>query len=139
MILLWTQEVSEGKAMVVGTNYIPFDPQYGIKDDNGNLMSKDAIEKMGGVFVESVLQPEPNGKMPIHFVNPQTGEQWYEYEEMPKTEMEVLRVELAAVKAENKDLKLALAESAEAQQQDKIENQLAIAELAELIATKGDL
>ncbi|MGE7131175.1 hypothetical protein [Lysinibacillus xylanilyticus] len=46
---------------------------------------------------------------------------------------------LAELEKENKDLKLALAESAEAQQQDKIENQLAIAELAELIATKGDL
>jgi len=37
---------------------------------------------------------------------------------------------------ENKELKLAIAESVEAQQQDKIENQLAIAELAELITTK---
>lgn len=37
---------------------------------------------------------------------------------------------------ENKELKLAIVESAEAQQQDKLENQLAIAELAELIATK---
>ncbi|ACA39384.1 hypothetical protein J2D69_06175 [Lysinibacillus sphaericus] len=136
MILLWTQEVSEGKAAVVGTNYIPFDPVYGIKDENGNLMSKEAIEKMGGVFVESIPQPESNGKMAMHFVNPQTGEQWYEYEVIPKTEMEILKEELAAVKAENKELKLAIAESAEAQQQDKIENQLAIAEVAELIATK---
>jgi len=117
MILLWAQEVSEGKATVVGVNYIPFDPQYGIKDDKGNPMSKEAIEKMGGVFVESVIQPEPNGKMAIHFVNPQTGGQWYEYEEMPKTEMEILKEELAFVKAENKDLKLALAESVEAQQE----------------------
>ncbi|MFJ5564835.1 hypothetical protein [Lysinibacillus xylanilyticus] len=136
MILLWTREVSTGKAVVAGKHYIPFDPQYGIMDDNGNLMSKEEIEKMGGVFVESELKPEPNGKMATHFVNPQTGEQWYEYEERPKTEMEILKEELATVKAENKDLKLALAESAEAQQQDKIENQLAIAELAELIATK---
>lgn len=136
MILLWTQEVSEGKATVVGVNYMPLDPVYGIKDENGNLMTKEAIEKLGGVFVESIPQPEPNGKMGIHFVNPQTGEQWYEYEERPKTEMEILKEELAAVKAENKELKLAIAESAEAQQQDKIENQLAIAEVAELIATK---
>ncbi|XKO54132.1 hypothetical protein ACI2WT_15200 [Lysinibacillus fusiformis] len=34
------------------------------------------------------------------------------------------------LKVENKELKLAIAESAEAQQQDKIENQLAIAEVA---------
>ncbi|WP_257216256.1 CD1375 family protein [Lysinibacillus sphaericus] len=135
MILLWTQEVSEVKAAVVGTNYIPFDPMYGIKDENGNLMTKEAIEKQGGVFVESIPQPKPNGKMPIHFVNPQIGEQWYEYEEIPKTEMEILKEELAAVKAENKELKLAIAESVEAQQQDKVENQLAVAELAEIVAT----
>ncbi|MFJ6264247.1 hypothetical protein ACIQGW_04395 [Lysinibacillus xylanilyticus] len=136
MILLWTREVSTGKAIVAGTNYQPLDPVHGIKDDNGNLMSKEDIGKMGGIFVESVLQPEPNGMMGTHYINPQTGEQWYEYEERPKTEMEILKEELAAVKAENKDLKLALAESAEAQQQDKIESQLAIAELAELIAIK---
>ncbi|MFF2793314.1 hypothetical protein [Lysinibacillus xylanilyticus] len=102
-------------------------------------MSKEDIEKLGGVFVEFELKPEPNGKLATHFVNPQTGEQWYEYEERPKTEMEILKEELAIVKAENKDLKLASAKSVEAQQQDKIENQLAIAELAELIATKEGL
>ncbi|MGE7752777.1 hypothetical protein [Lysinibacillus fusiformis] len=136
MILFWTQEVTEGKALVVGTNYIPFDPVYGLKDEDGNLMSKEAIEKLGGVFVDFELKPEPNDMLATHFVNPQTGEQWYEYEERPKTEMEILKEGLAAVKAENKDLKLALAESVEAQQQDKIENQLAIAELVETLTTK---
>lgn len=139
MIVLWTREVSEGKALVAGTHYQPFDPVYGIKDDNGNLMSKEDIEKMGGVFVESELKPEPNDKISIHFVNPQTGEQWYEYEERPKTEMELMKEELATVKAENKELKLAIAESAEAQQQDKIENQLAVAEVVETLTNKGVL
>ncbi|MFJ7185821.1 hypothetical protein [Lysinibacillus xylanilyticus] len=54
-------------------------------------------------------------------------------------QIEQLRQENEAVNVENKTLMLALAESVEAQQQDKIENQLAIAELAELIATKEGL
>ncbi|MGE7129150.1 hypothetical protein [Lysinibacillus xylanilyticus] len=139
MILLWTREASEGKALVAGVHYQPLDPVYGITDDTGNLMSKEDIEKLGGVFVEFELKPEPNGKLATHFVNPQTGEQWYEYEERPKTEMEILKEELAAVKAENKDLKLALAESVEAQQQDNLENKLAVAEVVETLTTKGVL
>ncbi|MGE7129566.1 hypothetical protein [Lysinibacillus xylanilyticus] len=58
---------------------------------------------------------------------------------VPKEEFDAIKntqKELDAVKEENKELKLAIAESVEAQQQDKTENQLAIAELAELIATK---
>ncbi|MGE7946466.1 hypothetical protein [Lysinibacillus sp. NPDC093688] len=136
MIVLWTREVSEGKALVAGTHYQPFDPVYGITDDNGNLISKEDIKKMGGVFVESELKPEPNDKLFVHFVNPQTGEQWYEYEERPKTEMELMKEELATVKAENKELQLAIAESAEVQQRDKIENQLAVAELVETLTNK---
>lgn len=52
------------------------------------------------------------------------------------TMVERLLQEKEELKVENNELKLALAESAEAQQQDKIENQVAIAELAELITTK---
>ncbi len=60
-------------------------------------------------------------------------------DERPKPPVVMVTVpkeEFDAVKEENKELKLAIAESVEAQQQDKIENQLAIAELAELIAPK---
>ncbi|MBG9692643.1 hypothetical protein ABD91_17810 [Lysinibacillus sphaericus] len=60
-------------------------------------------------------------------------------DERPKPPVVMVTVpkeEFDAVKEENKELKLAIAESVEAQQQDKIENQLAIAELAELIASK---
>lgn len=75
-------------------------------------------------------------------VDLKTGQVLFEYPkfETPISEqIHLLRQENEKLKAGNKELKLALAESAEAQQQDKIENQLAIAELAELIATKGDL
>lgn len=55
------------------------------------------------------------------------------------TMVEQLQQENEELKVENKELKLALAESAEAQQQDKIENQLAIAEVVETLTTKGVL
>ncbi|WP_342504191.1 hypothetical protein [Lysinibacillus sp. FSL L8-0126] len=92
-----------------------------------------------GILVEAIPEPENNGKGWELHINKDTKDMWYEYFELPLTPEQViqkLRNEMATVKAENEDLKLAIVESAEAQQQDKIENQLAIAELAELIATK---
>jgi len=72
-------------------------------------------------------------------VDLKTGQVLFEYPkfETPISEqLLLLRQENEELKIENKELKLALAELAEAQQQDKIENQLAIAELAEVVATK---
>ncbi|MFJ6266471.1 hypothetical protein ACIQGW_15980 [Lysinibacillus xylanilyticus] len=96
-----------------------------------------------GILVDEVPQAENiPGKRSDLFYNTDTQELFYKYfdVELPPTSPEQLikdlQKELNAVKTENKTLMLALAESAEAQQQDKIENQLAIAELAELIATK---
>ena len=50
-----------------------------------------------------------------------------------------LQRENEALKEENKTLMLALAESVETQQQDKMENQLAVAELVETLTNKGRL
>ncbi|MFE3573954.1 hypothetical protein [Lysinibacillus sp. NPDC059133] len=75
-------------------------------------------------------------------VDIKTGQLLFDYPifDIPLSEqLQRLVSENEKLKEENKTLMLALAESAEAQQQDKIENQLAIAELAELIATKGDI
>lgn len=76
--------------------------------------------------------PQPEnipGKTYELFYDKETKTLYYEYTDIPKTPLELLQ-------EETKALKLAIAESAEAQQQDKIENQLAIAEVAELIAPK---
>ncbi|KOS61730.1 hypothetical protein FJQ98_03025 [Lysinibacillus agricola] len=96
-----------------------------------------------GILVDEVPQAEniPDKRAEL-FYNTDTQELFYKYFDVelppmsPEQLIKDLQKELNAVKAENKTLMLALAESAEAQQQDKIENQLAIAELAELIATK---
>ncbi|MEB2301753.1 hypothetical protein LAV72_19295 [Lysinibacillus xylanilyticus] len=52
------------------------------------------------------------------------------------TIVEQLQQENEELKVENKELKLAIAESAEVQQRDKIENQLAVAELVETLTNK---
>lgn len=72
-------------------------------------------------------------------VDLKTGQILFEYPKFEKPLSEqllIFRQENEELKIENKELKLALAELAEAQQQDKIENQLAIAELAEVVANK---
>ncbi|PIJ99965.1 hypothetical protein [Lysinibacillus sphaericus] len=107
---------------------------------NGTIVQRIAYDTMGwteedlrsGIVVDSIPEPENNGKIATLHINKDTKEIWYEYEEAPKSEIEVLR-------DENRDLKIALGESVEAQQQDKIENQLAIAELVETLTTKGVL
>lgn len=53
------------------------------------------------------------------------------FTEIPKTSEQL---EIASLKAENLELKLAMAELAETQEADKLTTQLALAELAELIA-----
>lgn len=75
-------------------------------------------------------QPEDiKGKRAELFYDKETLQLYYEYIDLPKTEIELLQ-------EETQKLKLAIAESAEAQQQDKIENQLAVAELVETLTTK---
>ncbi|HAU35492.1 MAG TPA: hypothetical protein DCW76_14640 [Lysinibacillus sp.] len=128
LILLFNQKESEVRAWVMGRNYAPFDPV------NGFGKTQEELEAEGHIFVNEsdIPHPENNGMIPRLYINPQTKEMWHEYAEKPKSEIEVLR-------DENRDLKIALAESVEAQQQDKIENQLAIAELVETLQTKGVL
>ncbi|KMY28301.1 hypothetical protein ACZ11_24040 [Lysinibacillus xylanilyticus] len=75
-------------------------------------------------------------------VDLKTGQVLFEYPkfETPISEqIHLLRQENEELKVENKDLKLALAESVEAQQPDKLENQLAVAELVEILTNKGVL
>ncbi|MGE8037905.1 hypothetical protein [Lysinibacillus sp. NPDC093692] len=83
--------------------------------------------------VSTMPQPENiKGKRAELFYDKETKQLYYEYIELPKTEIELLQ-------EETQKLKLAIAESAEAQQQDKIENQLAVAEVVETLTTKGVL
>ena len=61
--------------MVTGVHYMPFD------DVHGYGKTKEELEQEGYILVESIPQPADNGKVPIHYVDIDTNEQFYEYEE----------------------------------------------------------
>ncbi len=120
------------KKRVTGYMYMP------------EMLSEEELKQ--GVLVEYVpIHENIQGKRSELFYNTDTQELFYEYYDMepmpptPEQIMQNLQNELKTVKEETKKLKLAIAESAEAQQQDKIENQLAIAEVVETLQTQGVL
>ncbi|MEQ6357897.1 hypothetical protein ABNX05_25195 [Lysinibacillus sp. M3] len=132
-IFLFLEKTNEPNIQRIGTqHYAP------------EMLSEEELKM--GVLVDEVPQAEniPD-KRPELFYNTDTQELFYKYSDVvlpptsPEQIMKDLQKELNAVKAENKTLMLALAESAEAQQQDKIENQLAVAEVVETLTTKGVL
>lgn len=53
----------------------------------GEKLPKETIER--GIEVEHIDEPIfEHGKYPIHYINPQTKEMWYEYEPRELTEQE---------------------------------------------------
>jgi len=105
------------------------------------ILSEEELKQ--GILVDEVPQAEilPDKRAEL-FYNTDTQELFYKYFDVvlpptsPEQQIKDLQKELSTVKEENKDLKIALVESVEAQQQADTENKMAIAELAELIATK---
>ncbi len=94
-----------------------------------------AVFSLGEIVVEYDMAdfPQPEnipGKTHEMFYDKETQKVFYEYTDIPKTEIELLR-------EETQQLKLAIAESAEIQQQDNTENQLAVAELVETLTNEG--
>ncbi|MFJ6264433.1 hypothetical protein ACIQGW_05335 [Lysinibacillus xylanilyticus] len=80
--------------------------------------------------MNTMPQPEDiKGKRAELFYDKETKQLYYEYIDIPKTEIELLQ-------EETQKLKLAIAESAEAQQRDKTENQLAVADLVDTLINK---
>ena len=77
-----------------GVRQRPFAPKDGLGKTEEELVSE------GGILIDSVPIPESNGKPYRHYINLKTGEQWYEYEEVPKSEIESLREEFTNYKAE---------------------------------------
>ena len=93
-----------------------------------------AVFSLGEIAVEydtsDFPQPENlKGKRAELHYDKETQQLYYEYIDIPKTEIELLQ-------EATQELKLALAESAEVQQRDKIENQIAVAELVETLTNK---
>jgi len=70
----------------------------------------------GGIVVDSIPEPENNGKIATLHINKDTKEMWYEYEEVPLTPeqiMQNLQNEIAAVKARNAELEKSQADQDE--------------------------
>jgi len=99
LIVIFTYKITETKAFVEGIHYDPFHPT------DGFGKTQEELEAEGGIFVErsAVPQPENNGKIARLYINPQTKEMWHEYEEMPKSEMEILKEENEALKKSQAD------------------------------------
>lgn len=87
MIALFISPINETKAIVTGIHYMP------------EMLAEE--EKANGILVDSIPEPESlqlaNNKMPIHYINPQMKEQWYEYVDRPLTTEE----EIEKLKQEN--------------------------------------
>lgn len=113
--------------------YIPGTVEKAKVEAYGTYTEQFPQDEKNVVFVEGnhsfPTVEERRGKAGELFINPSTKEMWYEYADRPLTTEE----ELHNVKEENMVLQLAIAELASASEQDKIETQLAIAELAMLV------
>lgn len=99
LILLFNYKITETKALVQGMHYDPFHPV------DGFGKTQEELEAEGHIFVErsDIPEPENNGKAPRLYINPQTKEMWYEYEEIPKTPEELLLERIAELEKTQKD------------------------------------
>ena len=75
-MLLFTEPISKERARVTSIHFKP------------ELLSTEQVSR--GISVNSV--PEPGlikGKMAVHYVNPLTKKQWFEYVDRPLTQEEI--------------------------------------------------
>lgn len=98
MIYVFYNKETETRAEVTTTVY---------KEE---LLSSD--EKTLAITVDSVPEPVKQvGKDPIHYINPQTKEQWYEYVDRPLNAEELLAqqaTEIIDLKSQNAQILLSL-------------------------------
>lgn len=93
LIVIFPYKITETKAFVQGIHYDPFHPT------DGFGKTQEELEAEGGIFVErnAIPEPENNGMAPRLYINPQTKELWYEYEEIPKTPEQLLLERVASL------------------------------------------
>lgn len=86
MKLIYTSPITETKHRVMGVHYFP----YG--DEGLGIEPLSEMEIANNILVEDVAEPlkEPT-KNPIHYINPISKEQWYEYVDRPLTTEEQLQ------------------------------------------------
>lgn len=88
MPLILFKTESEVRAIVTMVHYMPRDKENGLPEDI----------IVQGVEVDNILEPNNAPyKNAVHYINPQTLEQWYEYIDRPLTTEE----EITKLKQEN--------------------------------------
>lgn len=91
MIILFNlQKVDEGKYKVLGQHHMP------------EVLSDEDVKSLGSSITVPSLPEEiiVKNKVSELYCNPETKEVWYEYLDIPKTEIELLREEFASYRAE---------------------------------------
>ncbi|OAJ73534.1 hypothetical protein AYJ08_13965 [Brevibacillus sp. SKDU10] len=78
--------IEHENSVVTFVHYMPFDEVNGLGKSSEELQTT-------GLLVDSIPQPEANGKIPKLFINPKTQELWYEYTDRPLSpEEEIVRL-----------------------------------------------
>lgn len=68
----------------------------------------DDILKSGYMIKDEPTSQSIEGKVPVMYYNPETGEAFYEYEDRPLTPEEQLKKEINSIKAQNSQVIVAL-------------------------------
>lgn len=77
-------KVSKDRYRVQIIHYLPFDKKHGLGKSVSQLEQE-------GVLVESIPEPDKiEGKSSALYINPESKELWYEYEDIPKTQEDKL-------------------------------------------------
>ena len=112
------------KGQVVFQHHMPFDETFGLRKSEEDLLKE-------GYLVDALPQKEERpGKNAILQFNKDTESFYYEYEDLPEDHSLSTEEEIVKLKQQNSELMFAVAELASANEKDKMETQLAIAELA---------
>lgn len=109
MIYLYNLEKTDEENIFIpkACHYMPFDKQHGMKDEEGNLKTKEELEKEGFLLDKEIkLSYEEDGDVFELFVNMETREHFYKctgkVEEQPKSKEETLASVISQLTVEDK-------------------------------------
>lgn len=98
------QKIDSAKYSVSLIHSQPFDAK------NGLGKTQEQLEQEG-ILVEGIPELiQTDGKQAMLYYNPATKELWYEYDDIPKTEEELLKEQVVELQAQNAQMLLALVE-----------------------------
>lgn len=89
------ESITETKAQITWQHNLPLDQEHGIKKADGSLYSsQDELLQTfsNSKFVDDIPETQPpEGQSESGlYINPQTGEMWYEYADIPKSQEQII-------------------------------------------------